>query len=69
MNASSVPAQDSVFKRVLLLYRLFMLLSNAAYLIGYYLLPEGFLRGGPSRGRPALLPPLARFGRSLRRPS
>ena len=24
-----------------------MLLSNAAYLLGYYLLPEGFLRGSP----------------------
>jgi len=47
MNTSSVQAQDGVFKRVLLLYGLFMLLSNAAYLLAYYLLPEGFLRGSP----------------------
>ncbi len=50
MNASFVPTQDGVFKRALLLYGLFMLLSNAAYLIGYYLLPEGFLRGSPVEG-------------------
>jgi len=47
MNTSSVQVQDGVFKRVLLLYGLFMLLSNAAYLLAYYLLPEGFLRGSP----------------------
>jgi hypothetical protein len=47
MNTSSVHTQDGVFKRVLLLYGLFMLLSNAAFLVGYYLLPEGFLRGSP----------------------
>jgi hypothetical protein len=50
MNANSVLTQDSVFKRVLLLYGLFVLLSNAAYLLGYYLLPEGFLRGSPTQG-------------------
>ena len=47
MNTSSVHTQDGVFKRVLLLYGFFMLLSNAAFLVGYYLLPEGFLRGSP----------------------
>ena len=47
MNTDSVQTQDGVFKRVLLLYGLFMLLSNAAYLLAYYLLPEGFLRGSP----------------------
>jgi cytochrome c oxidase subunit IV len=47
MNTNSVQTQDGVFKRVLLLYGLFMLLSNAAYLLAYYLLPEGFLRGSP----------------------
>ncbi len=47
MNTDSLQTQDGVFKRVLLLYGLFMLLSNAAYLLGYYLLPEGFLRGSP----------------------
>jgi len=39
--------QESVFKRVLWLYGLYTLLSNAAYLLGYYLLPEGFMRGSP----------------------
>ena len=47
MNTSSVKTQDGVFKRVLLLYGLFMLLSNAAYVLAYYFLPEGFLRGSP----------------------
>jgi hypothetical protein len=31
----------------LTLYGLYTFLSNAAYLLGYYLLPEGFLRGSP----------------------
>jgi hypothetical protein len=44
--AIDVPA-DGVAKRVLYLYGLYMLLSNAFYLIGYYLLPEGFMRGSP----------------------
>ena len=39
--------QESVFKRVLWLYGLYTLLSNASYLLGYYLLPEGFMRGSP----------------------
>jgi len=47
MNASSDLTHDRVFKRVLLLYGLFMLLSNAAYVLAYYFLPEGFLRGSP----------------------
>ncbi len=38
---------DGVVKRALWLYGLHMLLSNGFYLIGYYLLPEGFLRGSP----------------------
>ncbi len=37
----------TVWKRVLWLYGLYMLLSNAAYLAGYFLLPEGFMRGSP----------------------
>jgi hypothetical protein len=45
MNTGSVQTQDGVLKRVLLLYGLFMLLSNAAYVLAYYFLPEGFLRG------------------------
>jgi hypothetical protein len=47
MNATSFQAQDGVFKRILLLYGLYSLLTNAAYLLGYYLLPEGFMRGSP----------------------
>ena len=47
MNTSKVHAQDSVFKRILLLYGINELLSNAAFLIGFYLLPEGFMRGSP----------------------
>lgn len=49
MNIKSVQIQtrDSVFKRILWLYGLFTLLSNAAFLVGYYLLPEGFMRGSP----------------------
>ncbi len=38
---------ETVWRRVLWLYGLYMLLSNAAYLFGYYLLPEGFMRGSP----------------------
>lgn len=37
-----------VLSRVLVLYGLVSLVSNAAYLAGYYLLPEGWLRGSPS---------------------
>ena len=39
--------KDPVLKRLLWLYGLYMLLSNAAYLLGYYLLPEGMMRGSP----------------------
>jgi hypothetical protein len=44
-RVAQVVIPDSLLKRVLLLYGLYTLLSNAAYLIGYYFLPEGFLRG------------------------
>jgi hypothetical protein len=43
----AVHLRDSVGTRILWLYGLFALLSNAAYLAGYYLLPEGSLRGSP----------------------
>lgn len=33
--------------RVLWLYGLYTLVSNAAFLVGYYLLPEGLFRSGP----------------------
>lgn len=47
MTLSQPTSNGSVLKRVLWLYGLYMLLSNATYLIGYYLLPEGFMRGSP----------------------
>jgi hypothetical protein len=47
MTSQQPTAHESVFKRVLWLYGLYTLLSNATYLLGYYLLPEGFMRGSP----------------------
>ena len=47
MTTLQPTTQESVFKRVLWLYGLYSLLSNAAYLVGYYVLPEGFMRGSP----------------------
>ena len=38
---------DGVVKRALWLYGLYMLLNNAAFLLGYYFLPAGFMRGSP----------------------
>jgi len=40
-------ADDHLAVRVLWLYGLYMLMSNATFLIGYYLLPEGILRTSP----------------------
>jgi len=48
MNSRQPTTHESVFNRVLWLYGLYMLLSNAAYLFGYYLLPEGFMRSSPA---------------------
>lgn len=47
MTSLPPAAHENVFKRVLWLYGLYTLLSNATYLLGYYLLPEGFMRGSP----------------------
>lgn len=47
MTTSLFPTQDHVFKRVLWLYGLHTLLSNGTYLLGYYWLPEGFMRRSP----------------------
>lgn len=47
-HRSTVP--ETVWRRVLWLYGLYMLLANAAYLFGYTLLPEGFMRGSPQVG-------------------
>jgi hypothetical protein len=46
-NENRSTAPETVWKRVLWLYGLYMLLSNAAYLFGYSVLPEGFMRGSP----------------------
>ncbi len=48
MDASCPHAQEHVVKRTLWLYGLYTVLSNAAFLIGYYWLPEGLLRDSPS---------------------
>ena len=47
IKSAQIQTEDSVFKRILWLYGLFTLLSNASFLVGYYLLPEGFMRGSP----------------------
>ena len=38
---------DGVFKRTMWLYGLHTLLSNGMYIIGFYFLPEGFMRRSP----------------------
>ena len=40
--------KQHVLVRVLWLYGLYTLVYNAAFLVAYYLLPEGLLRGGPA---------------------
>jgi uncharacterized membrane protein (UPF0136 family) len=45
MNTTQIQLQENVFKRILWLYGLYTLLSNVFFLAGYYLLPEGFMRG------------------------
>ena len=47
MNSPQVHVSGSVFSRILWLYGLYTLLSNATYLVGYYWLPEGFMRASP----------------------
>jgi len=45
MNTPQVHVAGSVYSRILWFYGIYTLLSNAAFLIGYYWLPEGFMRG------------------------
>jgi len=47
MNAPQVHVSGTVFNRILWIYGLSTLLSNTAFLIGYYWLPEGFMRASP----------------------
>lgn len=61
MNTSS-PQPESIFKRVLLLYGAYMLLNNGAYLVGFYLLPEGFMRGSPQTATARLADSATSFG-------
>jgi hypothetical protein len=65
MNEQTIETRGGVFSRALLLYGLYTLLSNAFFLIGYYLLPESFMRGSPRPLRERLRHPRRRFGPSL----
>ena len=47
MPAQSAAPPDGVIKRVLFLYGLYTIVHNLALAAGYYLLPEGFMRGSP----------------------
>jgi len=47
MATSQQPQTDDVFKRAMWLYGLHTVLNNGAYLLGFYLLPQGFMRAGP----------------------
>jgi len=47
MNAAQIQPQENIFKRILWLYGLYSLLNLVSFLSGYYLLPEGFMRGSP----------------------
>lgn len=47
MNTPQVHISGSVYSRILWIFGLTTLLSNAAYLIGYYWLPEGIMRSSP----------------------
>jgi hypothetical protein len=51
--------------RVLWLYGLYMLVSNAFFLIGYYLLPEGALRQGPQTAAALVVADAGAFGLEL----
>ena len=47
MTSAVSESKESVFKRAFWLYGLYSFLNLAAFLVGYYLLPEGFLRDSP----------------------
>lgn len=61
MNSNSTQ-HENVIKRVLLLYGAYMLLNNSAYLIGFYFLPEGFMRGSPQTAAARLADSAQSFG-------
>lgn len=47
MKSTLSESKESVFKRAFWLYGLYSFLNLASFLTGYYLLPEGFMRGSP----------------------
>jgi hypothetical protein len=47
MESTLSESRENVFKRAFWLYGLYSFLNLASFLIGYYLLPEGFMRGSP----------------------
>ncbi len=60
------PTQDDhLALRVLWLYGLYMLISNATFLLGYYVLPEGSLRQGPQTAAARVVAGAGSFGAEL----
>ena len=47
MTSTQHPQTDGVFKRAMCLFGLYTLLNNGMYIIGFYFLPEGFMRRSP----------------------
>ena len=47
MNKTFGLTQDSVFIRMLWLYGIYSLLFDICFVVGFYFLPEGFMRGSP----------------------
>jgi hypothetical protein len=61
MTATFQPS-TAVFRRILGLYGAYMLLNNAAYLLGFYFLPEGLMRGSPQTAAGRLVASAGSFG-------
>jgi hypothetical protein len=47
MTSTQNPQTDGVFKRAMWLFGLYTLLNNGLYILGFYFLPEGFMRRSP----------------------
>ncbi len=47
MVGAQTQPRENVFKRILWLYGVYALLNMVFFLLGYYLLPEGLMRGTP----------------------
>ena len=50
MTALSPLSSNGVFKRAMWLYGLHTVLNNGTYLLGFYFLPQGVMRGSPQVG-------------------